>query len=301
MANYDNYVIQGNTLDVIAEGVKTLSDMDTSAKISPAEMTSKLAQANADVETQADLLAQIKTALDGKAAGSGSEIIAEIASLIDQSEVLDSTDGTVTEKVEQLIDKADDGNLWYEASKKITSFAANNQCPCFVKWAYSRLPRTDFSNVTSLSYAIYNTQLEYIDFYINSAKCTDFTDALSVNKKLKWIVGIDLSSATNIFDLFVGNRELETIQEPLNIPNVTNTSNAFGECRKLKDIRFVPESIKVSITIPSAVLTDESIQSIIDGLATVETAQTLTLNATVKAKLTDEQKATITNKNWNLA
>ena len=227
--------------------------------------------------------------------GGGTE---ELENIIDQSGVLDSTDGTVEEKIEQLIDKADDGNLWYIASGKMTTLASNIN-PVFSQWAYSRLPKTDFSNVTSLSYAIHGTQLEYIDFYINSAKCTRFDDALSVNKKLKWIVGIDLSSATNIYDLLLQSA-IETVQKPLNIAKVTNANNAFL-CNNLKDIRFVPECIKISLTFSSAVLSNESIQSIIDGLATVETAQTLTLNATVKAKLTDEQKATITNKNWNLA
>ena len=67
-------------------------------------------------------------------------------------------------------------------------------------------------------------------------------------------------------------------------------------------IEFVAETIKVSISFINVnLLSAESIQSVIDGLATVTTAQTLTLNATVKAKLTEEQLATITNKNWNLA
>ena len=226
----------------------------------------------------------------------------ELEAIIDNSGVLDSTEGTVEEKVEQLIDKAVDGNLWYIASGKITNFAFGSDCPCFTRWAYSTLPKTDFSNTTSLSYSIFNTQLEYIDFYINSAKCTNFGDALSANYKLKWIVGVDLSSATNIFDLFFGNNELETIQEPLNIAKVTNARAAFAKCFKLKDIRFVAECIKVSIAFEStSALTAESIQSIIDGLATVETAQTLTLHADVKAKLTQTQLDTITGKNWSLA
>jgi hypothetical protein len=137
-----------------------------------------------------------------------------------------------------------------------------------VSWAYAKLPRIDFSNVTSLSYAIYSTQLEYIDFYINSAKCTNFSDALSFNRKLKWIVGVDLSSATTIFDLFSGCSALETIQEPLNIPNVTDAKNARTAflCEKLKDIRFDEECIKVSITFTSKELTVDSAKSILLGL-----------------------------------
>jgi hypothetical protein len=224
----------------------------------------------------------------------------ELEAIIDNSGVLDSTEGTVEEKVEQVVDKAVDGNLWYIASGKMTTLASNVN-PFFTQWAYSTLPKTDFSNVTSLSYQFFGTQLEYIDYYINSAKCTNFNDALSNNKKLKWIVGVDLSSATNIYDLFLRS-VIETIQEPLNIAKVTNTYYAFQECKNLKYIRFVAECIKVSIAFPHAsLLTAESIQSIIDGLATVETAQTLTLHADVKAKLTQTQLDTITGKNWSLA
>ena len=71
----------------------------------------------------------------------------------------------------------------------------------------------------------------------------------------------------------------------------------------LEYIRFAANSIKLNITFrQSAKLTTESVQSIIDGLAdlTGSSAQTLTLHATVGAKLTDEQKATITAKNWAL-
>jgi hypothetical protein len=69
MANHDNYVIQGSSLDAIANEVKILSD--TSDKMTVDEITSNLNQANTDVETQADLIAQIKTALKGKAVGDG--------------------------------------------------------------------------------------------------------------------------------------------------------------------------------------------------------------------------------------
>ena len=50
-------------------------------------------------------------------------------------------------------------------------------------------------------------------------------------------------------------------------------------------------------------LSDASVQSVIDHLKdlTGQTAQTLTFHAAVAAKLTEEQKATITAKNWTLA
>lgn len=81
-------------------------------------------------------------------------------------------------------------------------------------------------------------------------------------------------------------------------------NNTFQSCSKLEEIRFTPLTIAFQTSFAnSPLLSDASIQSIIDGLAdlTGATAQTLTLNSTVKAKLTEEQIANITNKNWTLA
>ena len=72
MANRDNYVIKGSSLDAIAAEVKTLAD--TSDKISLNEMSEKLSQANADVETQASLIEQIRATLDGKAVEGGDDL-----------------------------------------------------------------------------------------------------------------------------------------------------------------------------------------------------------------------------------
>lgn len=292
MANHELYVVQGKTLDNIAGTMRAVLGVDKDAPIRFDEVANsdKTEQINADVETQADLIAQIKTALEGKAAGNGSEIIAEVASLIDQSGVLESTDGSVEEKVEQLIDKAENENLWYEASKNIKTVDGTTN-PIFANWAYSKLPRTDFGNVSSMSYGISFAQIEYIDFYINSSKCTNFNSAFYQNKKMRWMVGVDFSSATTIFDLFPGCGELETIQKPLNIPNVTNAKNAFDYLPKLKYIRFAKECIKVSIPFShSGSLTAESIRSIFGGLNSEVTGQTLTIprNAVKKAFETSE-------------
>ena len=116
---------------------------------------------------------------------------------------------------------------------------------------------------------------------------------------------VDTSKATLAVNMFRGCQALEIIDgTPLNFSSITGTSiNFLNLCTSLVDIRFAPNTIKLSIDFsPCQNLSAESIQSIIDGLAdlTGGTAQTLTLHATVGAKLTDEQKATITAKNWTL-
>lgn len=84
--------------------------------------------------------------------------------------------------------------------------------------------------------------------------------------------------------------------------NVLRWSTTFRECAKLEEINIQGE-IGTSIDIsPCPLLTAASVQSIIDHLKdlTGQTAQTLTFHATVGGKLTAEQKAAISAKNWTL-
>ena len=96
--------------------MKTVLGVDKDTPIRFDEITNdeKVEQVTESVDVQAEVIEQIKAALNGKS----SIGVKEIMEIIDQSEVLDSTDGTVTvtEKVEQLIDKAEDENLWYQVT-----------------------------------------------------------------------------------------------------------------------------------------------------------------------------------------
>jgi hypothetical protein len=95
--------------------------------------------------------------------------------------------------------------------------------------------------------------------------------------------------------------ELETVAL-FKLIDVTGFSNTFISCSKLKSIT-IDGSIDVNFNISAtAVLTAESVQSIIDHLKnlTGATAQKLTFHNTVGSKLTEAQKAAITAKNWTL-
>lgn len=114
---------------------------------------------------------------------------------------------------------------------------------------------------------------------------------------------IDCSSATSLQNWFHGAYNLRTIRLLKVHSGITTYYNAFTACTPLKEIRFEGE-IAESINFSScSVLSMGSVDSIISCLVdlTGQTAKTLTLHATVKAKLTQHQIATITNKNWTLA
>lgn len=121
---------------------------------------------------------------------------------------------------------------------------------------------------------------------------------------------IDLSEAvhvlkpTNIGRLLDYRTGLVEILGEIDMSSCTTIGNAFQSASSLETIRFKAGTIQKSISFNvSSKLTDATIQNIIDGLAdlTGGTAQTLTLHATVGAKLTDAQKASASAKNWTIS
>lgn len=128
-------------------------------------------------------------------------------------------------------------------------------------------------------------------------------------------------TASNLFR----NAGITDTKQPIEI-RVANADNVFMDCTKLKTIPYIGffgvtstgsffircnelENITVGGEVASAIgfhycpkLTNESVQSIIDHLAdlTGQSAKTIRFHATVGGNLTDEQKATITAKNWTL-
>ena len=86
------------------------------------------------------------------------------------------------------------------------------------------------------------------------------------------------------------------------LSNVTTTTNAFKYCYSL--VKFNMYGMKVSFSLSDSTLLSESeLVKIFNNLAdlTNSSSQTLTLGTTLLAKLTDEEKAIATNKNWTLA
>lgn len=95
------------------------------------------------------------------------------------------------------------------------------------------------------------------------------------------------------------NSEIVTIRK-ITVVAATGYTNTFYNCQDLKNITFggtIGQDISFA---NSKYLTAESIQNIIDHLATVTSAKTLTFHATVAGKLTEEQLLQIANKNWQV-
>lgn len=120
---------------------------------------------------------------------------------------------------------------------------------------------------------------------------------------------LDTSKGTRFDYMFNSCLSLKTIP----LLNLTNTdmdtgapslNNIFNACSKLENITFegtIPRTISFNTC---SKLTKESLDSIITALkdySGTTTTATLTLHATAKAKLTETDIATITQKGWSLA
>lgn len=121
--------------------------------------------------------------------------------------------------------------------------------------------------------------------------------------KIKKITFSPKLKVTRIRLGFNGRYSLQTIVGELDFsecePN--QQQNTFNGCTSLIEVRFTPESIKQNLSFTqSSQLSDESIQSILDGLANVTETRELTLHSEVYAKLTEEQKQSATDKGWTI-
>lgn len=143
-----------------------------------------------------------------------------------------------------------------------------------IEWA-DKIIQVDFSKVPSLFGAFYGSYFKHI------GKC-------------------DLSAATNIVAMFNSSRAC-SIEEIVSKDSLA-WGNVFGGATYLEDITF-SGVIGTSISfINSSLLTTASVDSIINHLKdlTGATAQTITFNATVGGNMTEAQKTTISQKNWQL-
>ena len=90
---------------------------------------------------------------------------------------------------------------------------------------------------------------------------------------------------------------------PLDFSETDNNACEFVGCSALRELRFVPECVHISLWFGnSPLLSEMSVQSILGGLKVLADAggKTLTLHKTTGSKLTQAQKAAITAKNWTL-
>ena len=167
---------------------------------------------------------------------------------------------------------------------------------------YAYLMGADLSHITNTQYMfIACNWLTEFDFpetlHVRLPHCM-FQDCVNLTR----VSGMsEHVSGSVLSGIFTGCTSLENAGT-ISFDNVSYTTRAFLNCYSLKEIRIAGE-IAVSLSFSeSGLLSDASVQSIIDHLKdlTGSATQTLTFHAEVGAKLTEEQKAAMTAKNWTL-
>lgn len=143
--------------------------------------------------------------------------------------------------------------------------------------------------------------LERCGVVLDFSKCQGFGYMLSSEAKIKHFPTIDLSAAPSFQDGFRYAPNLQSVSF-VNVAAKHTWSNAFTNCFALVDVSFSGTIGKTISFVHSSLLSDASIQSIIDALAdlTGQTAVRVSFHTSVIAKLTETQINAIYAKNWTI-
>jgi len=188
-------------------------------------------------------------------------------------------------------------------------------------------PELDLNSSTTLQNAFNRCDNITELFLINTNNIVNMDSAFLACYKLQEI-SVDTSAATKAYQLFSNCNALKKLNidtskmtdmrlmlnnctsltdlgvlDAISIPSATFISNIFSRCSALINFDGLL-NIKYSYSISdSSLLTVESLMNCINGLAdlTGGTSQTLTMGSTNLSKLTSEQIAIATSKNWTLA
>lgn len=159
------------------------------------------------------------------------------------------------------------------------------------------VPLFDTSNVTDMSYAFYGTDITSVPLF-NTSNVTKISYAFFDCGELLEIPKFNFSKITEIANLFQNCTKLNKI-DAIDLSNITRTYYAFRNCSSLKE--FLPTGLKVSFDLSSSTAFErENLVTVLNNLGTPTTTQTLTIGSTNLAKLTEEDIAIATQKNWTL-
>lgn len=174
-------------------------------------------------------------------------------------------------------------------------------------------PYIDTSKITDFRYFNQEGKRDWILPFLDTSNGTNFYYFCNCTSKgasaLEVIpASLDFSKATQLGSAFRNCDVLHTIEymDFSKIPHTTSTSNSvsgiFTNCSALVNITIKPNCLKAPISFAySPLLSDESIDSIINCLATYDSGgKKLTLHLDVYNKLTEAQKTTIASKGWEV-
>ena len=198
------------------------------------------------------------------------------------SEVKPKTDEVISPK--SLIDTRSFGSTWlngFGGNTELTDVVILDGSP------YTVLRSGCFWGCSNLKTFICNNELQQISSSVFYA-CSN-------------LEFIDLKNVKTIYtQAFIGCTALKTLHLPSTLTNVE--TSAFSGCTNLTDVT-VGEEFSASLNLSASTkFIAETLHAIIENLAdlTGKDSQTLTLGTSNIAKLDDEHKTMLANKNWTL-
>lgn len=113
----------------------------------------------------------------------------------------------------------------------------------------------------------------------------------------------DTQNVTNMDGMFKNCAAITELNlgDNFNVGKVTNVDGMFYLCSALQTITGCLKNLCISLSLSACPLDHDSAMRIINGLATVTTAQTLALSPKTKDTLSATEKAILINKGWTLA
>ena len=163
------------------------------------------------------------------------------------------------------------------------------------------IPLLDTSNVTNMSYMFqYCSNLISIP-QLDTSNVTNMSYMFNGCSSLTTIPLLDTSNVTSMSNMFYDCMQITSIPQ-LNTSNVTSMSNMFRYCRSLTKISMLNIGTSLDIS-PCTKMTREALLEVLGNLKdlTNSTSKKLTLGSDLLAKLTEDDIAIATNKNWTLA
>lgn len=123
---------------------------------------------------------------------------------------------------------------------------------------------------------------------------------MGANKMTEITFENETIAPTSLYATFSDCISLENINGTIDASKCTSFGNAFTKCYALREFRFTENSIKTSLSFAASPnLSVDSKNSIFNGLALVETTQTLTLPANLK--ILQSQVDSANAKGWTVA
>ena len=163
------------------------------------------------------------------------------------------------------------------------------------------IPELDTSKVTDMYGMFVDCYLITTIPQLDTSKVTDMGFTFYNCFALTTIPQLDTSNVIMMNYMFYGCHSLTTIPQ-LDTSKVTNMANAFWECYRLTKISMLNIGANLNIHWCTK-MEREALLEVLGNLKDLTglTSKTLTLGSTLLAKLTDDDKAIATNKNWTLA